>query len=367
MRVVHLIESFAGGSAQVVLALTRVKTLPDGRPLEHVVVHGWRSDSSEEFAASFGPGVKLVPWPGAVREISPVHDAKALWRLLAIFRALGDFDVLHLHSSKAGVLGRVAALLTGRRSRTLYTAHGVAMLRHDVSERKRRLYALIERRAAVGSRVVVACSPSEQAVFAAEGVPARLIPNGMPDAAAVAARTGELKRVLAVGRLSAQKDPAVFAELARSAAGLGLEFVWVGEGELREAVAGSPVAVTGWLTQEQVLEQLQQADLFISTSRWEGLSLAALQAMGAGLPLLLRRCPGNTDLLLTDDFSAGFDSVAEALAWLSATRDNPPRLQAMGQAARAEFVKSYTEAAMCQAYTRLYAELIDARGVSRGK
>lgn len=360
-HIVHVIESFSGGSAQVAQVLTRVKALPDGTPLQHTVVHGWRPDSTEAFRESFGPDVQLVPWPAAVREISPSQDLKALFQLLSIWRGLGAIDLIHLHSSKAGSVGRAAALLSGRRSRTLYTAHGVAMLRYDVSEAKRRLYALIERVAAVGGRAVVACSASEQRVFAAEGIRATLIPNGMPDVATPRTGGQGLRRVLAIGRLTPQKDPAVFAEIARAAqgAGLPLEFVWVGDGELRAELEHSPVRITGWLTQAEVQAELEAADLFVSTSRWEGLSLAALQAMGAALPLLLRRCPGNDDLLAEGDFAAGFSVPEEALAWLRQALDNPQRVQTMGQTARRHFEQSYTEAAMCQAYTRLYAELLN--------
>lgn len=360
-HVVHVIESFSGGSAQVVLALTKMKSLPGGMPISHTVIHGWRDNSSEDFLAEFDAGVRLIRLPGFAREISPLRDILVTARLIAILVWLPELHVLHLHSSKAGAVGRLAALLTGRRRLTIYTAHGVSMLRHDISTRARRLYSFIERVAAWGGREVVACSPSEQEVFTEIGVAARVIPNGIPDIGlsppSILCRP---LRVVGVGRLSAQKDPAFFFELAgrAHARGLACEFVWVGDGELRGDICVDGAVVTGWLSQEGVCARLREADIFLSTSLWEGLSLAALQAMSAGLPLLLRRCPGNVDLLGEEGFSHGFDSAEDVLSWLEGAIAKPQMIRDMGRASRLVFEQRYTERAMCAAYAALYAEVI---------
>lgn len=358
-KVVHVIESFSGGSLDVVRALTRIEQLPDGQPLRHVVVHGCRPDSPADARQGFPAAVELHAWPHAARAIHPLRDALALFSLLSVLRRCGPVDVLHLHSSKAGFVGRVAALLSGLRRRTVYTPHGVANLRQDVGFLQRHLYGLLESVAGKLAGVVVACSASEAAALRATGIAAGLIPNGVPDPGLVA-RDFPPRTVINVGRVTAQKDPVFFAELARrcATAGLSYEFVWVGAGEDEALLSGAPVRVTGWVTPAEVGQLLASADVFLSSSRWEGLSLAVLQAMGTGLPLLLRRCPGNVDLE-AEGAASGFDEVEAAVACLARWQRDSAAVAAAAAAARTAFMQRYAEPVMLAAYAALYAGIVE--------
>lgn len=75
-----------------------------------------------------------------------------------------------------------------------------------------------------------------------------------------------------------------------------VRFLWIGDGELRNEIQeNEQVQVTGWVTPNEVQHYLNQIDVYISTSLWEGLPLSVLEAMNCGKPLLLSDCVGNVD------------------------------------------------------------------------
>src|SRR6056297_2197557 len=135
MTIVHIIEPFASGVTTAVLNITR--TLPE---MNHVVVHGNRTwvDSIENVRRKFPGNVSFIPWKHAQREIRPFKDVAALFNLIGILRRYKS-AVVHLHSSKAGFLGRVAARMVGIK-RVLYTPHCAAFIRTDISKKKKQLY-----------------------------------------------------------------------------------------------------------------------------------------------------------------------------------------------------------------------------------
>ena len=234
------------------------------------------------------------------------------------------------------------------------------MLRQDISNGKRQLYTLLERLAALGSGKVVACSLSEQKLLKQLDIAALLVNNGISDpfSSRVTPKTG-LGKILALGRLTLQKDPACYEKIVQQAQ-LGVHFTWVGDGELRSVFANSPVDVTGWLSQSEVIDYLQKADVLISTSRWEGLSLATLQAMACGLPLLLRRCAGNIDLLEHQGIGAGFDTVDEAVSILKSWQQQPELVQQMSLEARKVFLQHYTLQSMQMGYLNIYQSIMSS-------
>jgi glycosyltransferase involved in cell wall biosynthesis len=244
-----------------------------------------------------------------------------------------------------------------------------AGLRDTISHRALRAYA--------GLLVTVLESRQRDlAAFLGASPRLRTIPNGVPifdlsqRTALRAAKRAELGLrdeilIAAVGRLVPQKRPLAFLEQARliSAREPAARFLWVGDGELVEAwdarVAqlrlGTVVRRLPW--QKDVLPFLFAADVFLHVAEFEGLPLAILEAMSAGLPCaiaehLLAEMPffGPGDVLAAD---AGA-SWAEAL-------HRPERLAALGRRARALAEEKFSFAAMAASYEALYRETLEAR------
>ena len=318
------------------------------------------------------------------RSIDPRADAAALYRLLVILRR-APYDLVHLHSSKAGFLGRLAARASGRRPAVVYSPHGLAFLGAG-SAAKNQLFLQLERMAGPLCDRIIAVSPSERDLIVSRGLaPAErvaCIPNGVaapnvPAAsrAAVRARLGipaDAPLIGTAARLSPQKDPLLFVA---AAAGVvqqhpSAQFVWCGGGELmRQAQAAA--AARGIAHACHFIGHRDDAgavvaalDLFWLTSRYEGLPLAPLEAMALGVPIIATDVPGTRDLLRS---GAGLLVPAGAAGALAAASARllamPERRARLAEAGRRYFRQHGTASAMLDAVAGLYGTLVAQRAL----
>ena len=305
------------------------------------------------------------------RELHPLHDTRAAAQLYAALRRLRP-DVLSLHSSKAGALGRVVAPLLGLRP--LYTPHGWAFTT-GVPEREARRYRRIERLLArlPGPIVNVCDYERELALAAGVGRPDDhlVIHNGMPDRPELplADPARSPPHVVMVARFEAQKD---HATLLRALALLPETVPWrlslVGDGPLR----GAAVALAGTLAIDDrvrfpgalkdVAATLAEAQLLVLATRWEGFPRSVLEAMRAGLPVVASRVGGVHEAI--EDGVHGLlvppgdvDALATALTRML---ERPDLRAALGSAGRARFLSRFTFARMADATFEAYQRV--ARG-----
>ncbi|WP_163560678.1 glycosyltransferase family 4 protein [Halomonas sp. NO4] len=293
------------------------------------------------------------------RDIHPVADLLALWRLWRHFRS-GRFDIVHTHSSKTGVLGRLAAHLAGVPC-IVHTVHGFAFPAARSAVQLRLFHAMEWLGGRCAHRVICLheadariCTeqlqlPADKVVVLPNGVDLeKYRPMGADDKPSLRSRLGLPRdRVLVtmVGRLWEQKNPACLVD---AYCGLweggdpGTDLVLVGDGELQPVLETQVAQVglaehvhfLGWRTDTP--ELLRASDLFVLPSRWEGMPLAILEAMATGLAVVVSDIPGNRHLVSQDEngvlFPAGdHEALGKTLARLVAEQDN--RL-ALGEAAR---------------------------------
>jgi glycosyltransferase involved in cell wall biosynthesis len=238
-----------------------------------------------------------------VTQVSLLQDALSVWHLMRLMNQEQP-DVVHLHSSKAGVLGRVAAWLSGCRAHVFYSPHGFAFLRQDVSAIKQKLFLWFERLAAMLGGTLVACSKSE-ADLAEKKVhhPRVHLVENATDLSQVLRSSGGADgciRVLNAGRVCYQKGPWRFSAVAIACADLPAQFVWMGGGDMACTLlsAHAPnLQLTGWLTHAEVVQQLAQADVFLMPSLWEGMPLALIEAQAAGIPAVVLNVVGCRDVV----------------------------------------------------------------------
>ena len=258
MKIVHVTECLAGG---VLTFLVNLTSQLDKE--EHIIIYGKRDNTPENVEMLFGDNVSLIYWKNAQREIRPKQDFAALKELLYDLKRIPDIDILQLHSSKAGVLGRVAARLLGLQKRTFYLPHGVSFARQDVSSKKRCFYILIEKVANAFAGTVIACSFSERDLLTANGIKNVVVINNgiaVPDKEPVYKQPGKPMVFGTVGRITFQKNPQLFNQIAQHFQGDDrVKFLWIGDGELRHEIQeDSHVQVTGWVTSDKVKDYLKQ-------------------------------------------------------------------------------------------------------------
>ncbi|GAA4298947.1 glycosyltransferase [Nibribacter koreensis] len=340
MRIIHIAETLGSGLLEYVIQITR--HLPED---EHIVVfgnalEGRRATASvlQEFKAKFPlPNVQLRQWEEVQREVKPIPDLKSIWSLRKLLKELGPFDVVHLHSSKAGFIGRLLFFVTRRKEKLFYTPNGAPFLRLDVTMSKRKFFAQLERVAHSLAGEILCCSKSEYEAYVEQGMkPLGYINNGTettPEGATHLPGQPSKITICTTGRLSNQKNPTLFNQIAQAFTGdTRIEFVWIGEGELRSEITSPNIRITGWLTKEQVRQELLNSQVYLSSALWEGLPFAVLEAMSCGKALLLKRAVGNVDLVEEGVNGHLYDSAQQAINLLYSWLENPGVITQMGKA-----------------------------------
>lgn len=255
------------------------------------------------------------------REISAGRDFQAYRQLQALLREIHP-DIVHTHSSKTGLLGRLAAKRVNVPV-ILHTVHGFAFPSAK-SYSKRKVFQACEYFAGRASDAVICLNEAdEETTRGLLRVPKHnvfRIPNGICldrfREIANDQRRVELKRerlsfrnrpfVISVGRLWEQKNPELFVRAACELAseGFDVDFAIVGDGPLKprlnqiiqDANVGDRVHLLGW--RDDVSDLLPLADAFVLSSNWEGMPLVLLEANACGVPAIATNVPGSRDCII---------------------------------------------------------------------
>lgn len=337
MIVVHIIEPFASGVALFVKSLTSVLDND-----EHIVIHGERKDEIEASLVKKGfltSNVKFIPWKSAHRKISFTKDTRALFEIYSILKRLkksGLCDVVHLHSAKSGFLGRIACKMLGIKN-VFYTPNGASFLATD-SAIKRFVFKTFEVLADKLCGKVICSSASEYTEYRNLGIKALYVNNGVESIFKnVETHKSYPKKfkIVTCGRVVAQKNPELFNAIASYFVGLdNFEFIWVGEGPDTDKLVAKNIKVTGWLERAAVLDLIRESDVYLSTSNYEGLSFAVLEAMSLKKVLLLSDCVGNRDIIKTGINGDLFSRSNTAIAKIIQYQNNREMLHVMGEASK---------------------------------
>lgn len=354
MKIVHIMECFAGGTFNFLVDLTSELSNE-----EHIVIYGInRENTPKNFKDLFNKNVKFIKWKTAQREMKPLKDVKALWELYTILKNIDNIDIIHLHSSKAGFLGRIVSFLLGKSKKTIYTPHAISFLRLDVSPKKRKIFIWMEKFASFFGGKIVACSKSEKEAIEKQGIKnVTFINNGIkPLQVEKKVNTSDKITIISVGRLSIQKNPKLFNDIALEFIdNPDIQFIWCGDGELKSELISPNIKCTGWIDRKALENYLSNADIYLSTSLWEGLPLSVLEAMSIGLPVVLSDCVGNKDLV--EDRNFLYQDKQKAIRIISYYVKNRNLLIENGLKSKKTFDRDFKLENMANLYYRLYRSL----------
>lgn len=290
--VLECVEAFAAGTLRSTVFVSHSVA----RDFSVHVLHGGRTDTPSGFREMFPGDVSFERWE-VRREVDPVGDVRALCQLRSCLSRWRPV-LVHAHSSKAGALARLAG--AAARVPVLYSPHGYAFLRSDVSRLHRTGYRLTEQLLGRLPHVTVACGTGEETIarrLTRNVVRIANAVNAEEWARPVQAKSHGRLRVAGAGRITPAKDFGLFVRIASRMGGAPVEFVWIG-GPKPSTTLPSNVRVTGWLPPAAYRAELWASDVFMQTSAWEGLPFAVLEAMASGLPILATPIPGNIELVL---------------------------------------------------------------------
>lgn len=375
-KVVHLVTRLDLGGAQQ-NTLHTVRHLDRSR-FEPVLVCGPGGMLDEEVKND--ASLRVIFVESLLRDISPFYDLLALLELAKILLAEKP-AILHTHSSKAGILGRLAAFVAGVPV-VIHTYHGFGF--HDRQPALvKKLYVFLERLCARFTDALIFVSKANIAYAAEHGIvrpeEAVLIRSGVAlgglpapvDAAKLKMSAGvgmHKPLVLSVGNLKPQKNAADFVAAAAAVIARTPEarFVFLGDGperrplEARAFAAGleGKVLFLGW--RRDAAQWLAAADVFVMTSLWEGLPRALVEAMKSGLPAVCYATDGVKDLIVdgANGFLVEAGDHAALAARVSELLADEPRREALGAAAAASIGPEFDIDGMVRSQEALYERLL---------
>jgi glycosyltransferase involved in cell wall biosynthesis len=293
LKVLHISETFAAGVytyikdiCQFLEPINGVKT--------YVIYSSKRKDTNpEKFERDFSTSTTLIEIEMS-REISPLKDFKALLKIAKKIKEIKP-DVIHLHSSKAGIIGRIASKAYSK-ANIYYTPNGYSFVREDISDRKKKMFRTIEKYITIYfGGVTIACGDTEYEHAKKIGE-SLLVRNGVNINDVYSFKKTVPNKVFTigtVGRLSSQKNPKLFNEIAERFP--EINFIWIGDGELKHEITSKNIEIKGWMPREKVLELVSSFDIYIQTSLWEGLPFTIIEAMVLEKPIIAKNVIGNKD------------------------------------------------------------------------
>jgi glycosyltransferase involved in cell wall biosynthesis len=331
------------------------------------------------------PGLTVKTSKWLERPINPLKDFLALFEVYQFIKK-NKITIVHTHSSKAGILGRLAARLAKVRF-LIHTVHGWSFNDYQPLV-LRRLFIFLER--IVGKFtdriIVVSYHDKEKGMNNGIGKEGKyvIIRYGI-DYTEFRKRNQNIRRELGINLddllvtniscLKPQKSPLDFVKLS-SLVNQNLpnvKFLLVGDGQLRENIEGfisrfglkHNFILTGW--RQDIPEILSATDILVLTSLWEGLPIVALEAMAVGLPVVATSTGGVEEVVI--DGETGFIvaqkdmyKMSERLATLLKDSDLKRR---MGENAKNNLDSNFTIQEMVKNNQSLYENLI-TKGVGHG-
>ncbi len=267
--------------------------------------------------------------------------------------------LIHSHGKGAGLYGRLIGIRSGVSS--IHTFHGVHV--DNYGPLQKWMYLKLESWLCSKTAACISVSDSERNTIMKYNLALDsklyLVPNGVP-----IARKKEsyplLPRVLCITRDNYQKNPETALEIAHQLPNIEFKFVGIPLSDIwkKSLVNLNNVSFLGLLSEDQIIDQMNWASILLSTSRWEGLPLAILEAMSHQIGVVATNVIGNQDLVgkfgwmfENENAEAGARAIVDCLSD-SQNYENKIRI------AYDNLVQKYDEKIMCKETTELYRQFL---------
>ena len=360
-----------GGPAVIVAELMRGL---DKSAFEQILVTGYCDENEADYLDTVAKDIKATRIAGLGRSVSLIADLKAFFGLVSLIRKYKP-DVIHTHTAKAGVLGRLASLLAGRGAVRVHTFHG-HLLHGYFSGAVTKLVILIEKFFAARTSVLIAIGSKVRDDLVAAGIgradkyqiffPGLPTPKAIAKSAAQSALgiSSEVLYCTFVGRLTQIKRPDRLLDVAAECKrrGIDLRFLVAGEGELFESSKQRAMkdqlnmTFFGW--RSDIDQIFAASDIAILTSDNEGIPLTLIQAAQAGLPIVATNVGSISDIVINE--STGYLTATAAAEMADAIEKlvrDPQLRQMMGAAGKAHAGRYFSLDRMIKDHSDLYRSL----------
>ena len=359
-----------GGPAVLVADLMRNL---DSSKFEARLVTGYCDENESDYLDEVATDIKAIRIPGFGRSISIGNDLKAFFLLMIEIRRFKP-DVVHTHTAKAGVLGRVAALLARPNTKRIHTYHG-HLLHGYFGSRKVQIVVFLERILGLITYKFVSIGNVVKADLVKAGIAKdskfEVIYPGLQNLNLYpkleARKTLGLDPtkiyVVYVGRLTQIKRPDRLIDLGRSlkASHPTAHLIIAGAGELLEDLTvkseseSLPITFLGWRNDIDII--LSASEIAVLCSDNEGIPLTLIQASQVGLPIVSTNVGSVSDIVL-DGVTGLLTEVSSKglIEGVSALLDDPVLGHRFGKAGQERAREFFSSRAMVERHQRLYSQ-----------
>ena len=347
----------------------------DPNKYEAQLITGTCSPDEEDYIHARRITLGEVRIPSMSRSIRPLMDLKSFITLTGTLRRFNP-DIVHTHTSKAGLMGRIASRIAVPHAKVVHTFHG-HLLQGYFSKVATRVLVLTERNLARISDVLVSMGnevkknllevkigKDDQYVVAFPGV--KLSQPNLDNQQVLKFRDAHTAQVILtfVGRLSPIKRCDRILEIARSGAiaKQPIHFLVIGDGELRAELEresfGLPITFIGW--QSRIEDWLAASNAAILLSDNEAVPLAMIEAGYASLPVIATNVGSMSDVVIDEVngylVETSIDDIVEKVLLIA--KDASQR-ELMGSKGRELAIAHFSVAAMISKHEEIYSQLMN--------
>jgi glycosyltransferase involved in cell wall biosynthesis len=361
-----------GGPAVQVSGLMRGLSTTD---FDHRLYTGYCAEDEADYIKEQAPDVQAIQLDGLGRKVNPRADFLILFKLIKEIRTFKP-DIIHTHTAKAGVIGRLASVLSLYPSKRVHTFHG-HLLSGYFDPLVTKLVILVEKILAVKTNILVSVGEKVRDELLAKKIGKfskyRIFPPGLAlnelvsreSALKILGLESDFVYISFIGRVTQIKRPDRFLDVVEIIAKqtTNIKFLVAGGGDLLDECMKSakkrslPVQFLGW--RSDIENILSAADIVVLTSDNEGTPISLIQAGLAGKPTVSTHVGSVKEIVL--DGKTGFvtelnpESLATAISSLA--KDDVLRKK-FGSAASLHTHANYGVDRLVKDHSQLYKELI---------
>ncbi|MDR3274781.1 MAG: glycosyltransferase family 4 protein [Endomicrobium sp.] len=378
IKICYIITKLELGGAQKVALYTGANI--NKNIFESILITGVGGVLDDEASKKF----KVFQLKNFAREVSPLKDLRALFCIYSILKREKP-DIVHTHSSKAGILGRIAAKLAGIKV-VLHTIHGYGF-NETQKWYEKYLYVYLEKSCASISNKLIAVSKEDvqkglkykiakesKYTLIRAGIDTEFYKNfnQNPNFRKSLGINNNIKVITTIGAFKPQKNLKDFVKAASIAfqSVKNVVFLIVGDGQERGELENlilnfnlkENILFLGWRT--DIAEILKISDIFVLTSLWEGLPCTILEAMCCSKPVIANAVDGVKEIIV--ESKTGFlielhnyKKTAEKIIYLLT---NPSEIESMGKNALNSIGQEFNIDYTVKQHEELYLQLIKPDG-----
>lgn len=319
-----------------------------------------RVQTPKNYKEFFDKRVKLIEVKnfGAITNI--VSNIKVIKELRDIEKMVNP-DIIHLHSSIAGGIGRIA--FKGKNNTVVYTPHGYNYLMVNEKSIKGKFYKLLEKILGYSNSITLTCCESEDIEAKKFSKKTHYIETGVnisdlsKDLDNIEPIKNDKFTVFTLGRACFQKQPWLFNEIAKLVP--EAKFVWIGGGDLENQLTSRNIEVTGWKPRKEALAMSKGADVFILCSLGEAVAMSLIEEMFIGKLCIVSDVVGNRSVIKDEINGYVCDKPQEyAMRIKEAMKNFPSELP---RKAKEDVLTIYNTHLMKEKYINFYSNLTNSK------